>query len=786
MFDSPIAGQYMNTYAKLPFKEIAYMGDKLRKVSDKAAEDAEGLRDILASVKAIDEDKARKQERIGELDKEFEAIYDLHRSDPYRAQEKARRLGTTIKKEIADGELGAIGTRYANKKEILDRLDKTYRSDPNSKEYDPALYNYYANKLNIEDLNWDPSTGTYGAVTGPQQVKAYSAEELNDHYSKTLKNLKSDQILSDDAPEHLKKIGFTELIKMKGAKEYISRDKVKAALLGATDQGILQSAEIYGIARGQGAGQGNILNKDGSFNTDTDLGRQLEGLTSAASFVKQKEDKVIKVKDDLGLHKAKQKYDNSYVISGSGNVVKRGATLDPDGNAITDSAGALKKINGYDTRIKELETELSKLPANDELTGQYKQQIETLKRKRTQTAKVVNDVIAKVAKEKGWKRKQYGQPGSSGAYTGWVDANGREVEIYPNYALGDMRVNSVLENDVNEALEKALGGRDITVNQYHGTGDAKLDKQYSKRLYDYAATSTMMDDNGDVYTLDKITKDMKEKEKKRLREGGVNVKFTEAPDSDYGTYGMSFTVEVEDGVNKTFYMKAPPEYGQSKIQNKDGTINNVRVSMNEASLDWSEASKLPDGGSGVKSKSGFGTYYFDSYKGTALTGAGFIFVPAKGVKTDMDGDGTLEIADGKTAISVDKDKRALTKLFMLNKQGVDYEGNAKKVDNMIAAQQQQEAKAKKQASEDKAKSTKSYQPYTPKQGEDAEDIRDNEYSHAFNQLTSAEQDELGEMLGTKSGTKSDLYKKIESMKSAEEQHKAYMKLFKDLIAKRGT
>lgn len=792
MFDSPLAGQYMNTYTRLPFKEIAAMGDQLRKTSEEAAADAEGLAAML-NVPAIEKDRMRRKELTGQLEDEVSSIYDIYKSDPYRAKEQARRLGVKINKTLNQGELGAIKARYDQQQGIIKDIKERYKDDP-------RIANYYMGQISAEDLNYDASAGTYGSVLSPTQDRIYTAEELGSHYNVILDNISSDQYLKSGAPKELASVPFSQLLEMPGATEYINFDKVKNALIGATTPEIQQSAEVQGRAMGLGEGQGNFVNEDGTFNTETSLGRMLQGMAGGKAFTKDKRGSVQTLTDKLGMSLAKTKEENRYVVSNQGNVVTRGAIKDADGNPIVNSSGALKKIASYDADINKLTAEMAAIsPTNTALKKQYQDQIDVLQRQRTQAAAVLNDAIGAAAKKKGWTRQVHGK-GTTGEYVQWYDAEGKEVDIYPNYMIGDTRVNEILAGDVDAEIEKRMAGRDIQVNNYHGTGDLKLDKYYSAKLYDFAATSTMTDDAGNQFTLDQITANMTDAEKKRFKEGKVGVKFTETPDSQYGTYGMSFTVET-DGVNKTFYMAAPPEYGQSKITNSDGSTNSVRVAMNQASLDWSEASKLPDGGTGVPSKAGFGTYYFDNYKGQTLTGANFIFVPAKGVKVDMDGDGVFEIADGKTAISVDKDKAAMTKLFMLNQQGVDYNAQAAKEAKQEAQAQEQAAQKAKQQADDMAKSKQTYQPFNSSSADYSgdysttnasdEEYRDDEADHAFNQLTTSEKEELSNMLIDRSGgtvVRTPLAEELGKLETSdpEEHHRRYMKIIKDIIAKRKT
>lgn len=686
MFDSPIAGQYMNSskytpYARLPFQEIAVMGDQLRKRSESAAATADGLAAQL-NIEALEEDRGRRDELTGQLEEEVSKIYDLYKSDPYQANEVARRIGTKLNKELTRGELAAIKSRHAQKQQALSNLDKIYR-DPKSSQYNPRLYDFYAGKIKVEDLAYDPNSGKYGSVAAPTQDKLYSAEDLTKHYKTVLDGISADQVLLSGAPKELASVPFSQLLEMPGSKKYINFDKVKNALIGATDASIVQSANVMGEAMGRGQNQGNYIKEDGSFNLETDLGRMLQGLAGGKAFTQTNRGVTRTLTDNLGLHGAKKTRDNQYVISGDSNIVKRGAILDANGDPISDSKGFTNYVETSKNEISRLESELVNLGnVNPELRQEYLTQIENKKRSLAQNEKVLAESINEAIKRKGWKKQRTEVDGVVYQY---VDAKGKPQDLYPNYlsspniefstefpfihAKGDLygngKLNDDLRNEVDVVIKEKLKGRDITLNRYLGTGDKQLDQYYASRLYDYASTTDLYDNDGNKVTLDEISIGMDPKELDRLKTGKIRPSFTETPDSDFNTYGMQFTATV-DGKNKTYTMKAPLEYEQRKTTNKDGSRNEVRTFMNKAALDLNEAMKLPESKEGVPSKSGLGNYYFDSYNGKALTGTDYIFIPAKGTRLDMNEDGVIEIADGKTAISIGTNKNALTKIFMLN------------------------------------------------------------------------------------------------------------------------
>lgn len=97
MFDSPIAGQYMNTYARLPFQEIATMGNQLRKRSTDTLDMISANEDLM-NLPVLDVDVETRKKDQEQFKTELEEVAKLHASGEYdEAQRRARRLGSGLK-----------------------------------------------------------------------------------------------------------------------------------------------------------------------------------------------------------------------------------------------------------------------------------------------------------------------------------------------------------------------------------------------------------------------------------------------------------------------------------------------------------------------------------------------------------------------------------------------------------------------------------------------------------------------------------------------------------------
>lgn len=342
--------QGMVNYNPIPFRDIASIGQDLRKTSDEAFKQASALENI--DVNALEVDRMRREQILGDIESKTANIYDTHKLNPRQALEESRRLGTAINKNKTRGELAAIENRYKQFHDIDKNLQETYL-DSKSKNYNPQAYNYYKSKIGIPDLGYQGDTGLYGNIEAPTTHKLYSPEALTKHYDVVLGNINSDQILSE---EGLKRYGtgipFKQLLETPGAEEYIDFNKVGNALVGATSQDIRESAEVQGLMRGM-EGQGRFMNDDGSFDLRTDLGRMLSGFAGGKAFSKQRRGSVKTLSDSFGEWKAKQEFEGSQIPSSLNLPVtsKDGVTAELD-ELKFDANGQIKSDLGGDPTVK--------------------------------------------------------------------------------------------------------------------------------------------------------------------------------------------------------------------------------------------------------------------------------------------------------------------------------------------------------------------------------------------------------------------------------------------------
>lgn len=127
MFNKPVEGRFINTYAKLPFQEIAAMGDQLQKASDKSLDAVDALGE-MTYIDTMESDDPRYQEQVKGFNEKIDEIQNLHLSDPMKANYLSRQLGREIGKWRNFGAGKYMADNYASYQSNMQDLDKMYQT----------------------------------------------------------------------------------------------------------------------------------------------------------------------------------------------------------------------------------------------------------------------------------------------------------------------------------------------------------------------------------------------------------------------------------------------------------------------------------------------------------------------------------------------------------------------------------------------------------------------------------------------------------------------------------
>ena len=162
----------MVDYNPIPFRDIAFVGEGLRKTSDEAFKIA-GALDSL-QVDAREPDTKRRNEILSNIEGEVSGLYDIYKSDPRQALEQARRLGMSVNKNLTRGELAAIAQSKAAEVEWAKQQKKLY--EDNKIDYNTYMFNQQ-HAMQQGGIGQADELGNYSLFQGRRGVNQYDIQK---------------------------------------------------------------------------------------------------------------------------------------------------------------------------------------------------------------------------------------------------------------------------------------------------------------------------------------------------------------------------------------------------------------------------------------------------------------------------------------------------------------------------------------------------------------------------------------------------------------------------------
>lgn len=331
MFDKPIAGSFMNTYSRMPFKEIAMMGNQLEKTKAEGEAQAD-LNRANMKMDALNygdlNDTRDKQRIFSGYEAQMAELDKLWYSDPEAAKAKAKAIGLAMQRDKQSGEWASIQNRY----DLVEAKKKQWRDkyvDHKGGIEDPTRYNQLVSDYmpTIEQTKWDPSSGTTGSVGVDPDFKWTTAEQTRENAQKYGKDIKANQIAGSGMPTELGDVHYTTLMRDAAKRKYVDWNRAAAVIVGGLSVSDRKSSAARDRSRGvQG---GNVYeyekNTDGSYKTDAsgapipkkqsngypvfadnELGNMMKSVVTGNTFSEYTPGSIIKVKDGAAEDNAKE------------------------------------------------------------------------------------------------------------------------------------------------------------------------------------------------------------------------------------------------------------------------------------------------------------------------------------------------------------------------------------------------------------------------------------------------------------------------------------------------
>lgn len=273
---------FINYSRKLP---ETLMLDVINNIDKQIADNKNGLDNIFKAlnVKLAPTENAQRdfQEFSSNILKKKDDIVNqinTNKADFNTHKNSIKALSDEIGASLVNGKLKALTEQGAEYYEAENKFKTDFKDNP-------ELYKLASNKLNAnaQKNTYIPELGTYGRLELPNMVKNIPQEDIVKHYSGVLKSVAEKTGLDDIRIKTLVGRRAEDLIGI-GGQDKIDYDKIVGALKGATltehIASLNQQNEAAGYVGVDGKifDEGRFLNDDGTLNTNSKIGRIINGL----------------------------------------------------------------------------------------------------------------------------------------------------------------------------------------------------------------------------------------------------------------------------------------------------------------------------------------------------------------------------------------------------------------------------------------------------------------------------------------------------------------------------
>lgn len=259
MFEKPIAGNFINTYTRLPFREIAMMGEQLQKKEDAGIKAQDAALDLLDKVQAIEspyedikfKDKAERDRIIAEYDQRALDIAAAYRDDAGKAKRMSEQFARDVQKDLTTGTLSEISGRYAGHQANLKAM-KEARKKKGQEIMPIEMRRLYEG---IDPL-YGATPGEFGGVGTYSTYDYLTYDDARKTGAEILSKVSPETVLSDKVkgvlPAKYKNKTIEEILQLDQRWEILDENKLRQALIGQTmgNANLIRSAADRGLLTG--------------------------------------------------------------------------------------------------------------------------------------------------------------------------------------------------------------------------------------------------------------------------------------------------------------------------------------------------------------------------------------------------------------------------------------------------------------------------------------------------------------------------------------------------------
>lgn len=293
---------------------------------DKQIGEGEQLKDSylakLLEVKAITQDKERRNQLIGDWETKIDDFTQMIQDDPLSFRSKIgdlKRLGRSLHTDMSRGELGAIQQRFNTRQDLIDRHKELIKKDPESfggQDFN-ALLRYLDNERINPGIKFDKESGTYNQY---QTEDLLPNQDLNTKFRDYLEDMKaSSKKITDtkigprwivETAEGVKQLTEQELLSVawdnfaadRDLQSFLKQRSKIGTIGGIYDRGkMISPFEVENLKDAQG----NIIGQDIKWNPRSGLTPAIRGAVNRSSFKEIERSRKVKA-NPYGLISARE------------------------------------------------------------------------------------------------------------------------------------------------------------------------------------------------------------------------------------------------------------------------------------------------------------------------------------------------------------------------------------------------------------------------------------------------------------------------------------------------
>ena len=211
-------------------------GDYIDEFSQRRKPGAESVSSALGGIDVLPEDRGRLEEIVNGYDQKINDFTRQIQQNPSvlpTLKGQMQDVGQNLRNDFFYGEIAAMRDRVKTHKEKVDYINEALKDDP-------QLQSLALQRIQVNPLDYDPATRTYGKVDAPTVVAPFTQKEKQDWATKAASTVKEDILSRVDKTRKLDK--YTSLLEL-GEEVGVTKDKAIESLVSQVTPDMIRSEQ---------------------------------------------------------------------------------------------------------------------------------------------------------------------------------------------------------------------------------------------------------------------------------------------------------------------------------------------------------------------------------------------------------------------------------------------------------------------------------------------------------------------------------------------------------------